>query len=43
MALNLASSGITVFSVYKMITIIKELGTDYNTPKLIVHAILVVI
>jgi hypothetical protein len=26
-----------------MITIVKELGTDYNTPKLIVHALLVVI
>jgi hypothetical protein len=43
MALSLASAVITVYSVYKMITIIKELGTDYNTPKLIMHALLVVI
>jgi hypothetical protein len=43
MVLSLASAVITVFSVYKMISIIKELGSDYNTPKLIVHALLVVI
>jgi hypothetical protein len=43
MALSLASAVITVYSVYKMITIIKELGGDYNTPKFIVHAFFVVI
>jgi hypothetical protein len=37
----LISAGITVYSVYKIITIIKELGTDDNKPKLILHAILV--
>jgi hypothetical protein len=40
--LSLVSAGITVYSVYKMIKIIKQLGSDYNKPKLIVHAILVV-
>jgi hypothetical protein len=43
MALSFTSAVITVYSVYKMIRIIKELENDYNTPKLIAHALLVVI
>jgi hypothetical protein len=43
MALSLVSAGVSVYSIYKTITIIKELENDYNTSKLIVHAVLVVL
>jgi hypothetical protein len=41
--LCLASALITVFSIYKIIEIITILGDTFNKPKLILHALLLVI